>query len=230
MEIYLAMKTKTINQKLIHLPLGLKLSYLLINATVFFPVYIKEINFLKYFILMLSYIFFSTLIYKKLCGDKALFTVLALWFTGMLFYAITSVIFITFDLPVSFQVTFSNPLYKIFYMFLYPFRLLGVFITGLIFIQSLSPVQFLKFGKTGLKIAFILRAISFATDELQSNKQALIMSGLIPDDTEIKKDKKKTLHFLLQSPLLVTLTIRNLFMWIFWVIQYYKKLEDKEEK
>jgi hypothetical protein len=124
----------------------------------------------------------------------------------------------------------STPLNKILYLSLYPIRMLGIFLNGFIFIQILSPVQFLKYGKFGLKIALVLRSVNFITDEFKKNRQALIMSGIIPDDEEIKKNKKNILLMLKQSPLLITLTIRNLFLWIYWIIQYFKKIEKKELK
>ena len=148
----------------------------------------------------------------------------------MLFYVITSFIFYYADFPITPMLHLSTPLNKLIYLSIYPLRMLGIFISGFIFIQILSPVQFMKYGKTGFKIALILRSVNYIMDEFLKNKQALIMSGIIPDDFEIKKDKKNILIFIKKSPLLITLTIRNLFLWIYWFMQYYKKIERKELK
>jgi len=118
-----------------------------------------------------------------------------------------------------------DPLDRVLYYVSYPFRVLGIFFTGLIFVQVTSPVEFLRWGRAGLKIALALRAFEYAVSAFEDTRRALVIQGEWPDIHGRGHGLSLAARTISAAPRLVATTFRNIIIWFPWAWICYNSLE-----
>lgn len=157
-------------------------------------------------------------------GKKALKSTVILWGVGV-------VIYLCFAIPRIYSGGMLTPYFTLisiderwFYSLLFPVILLGTFIVGLIFMRITSPLEFLRWGDFGFKLALIFRALQHSIQIFQSTKTALTMRGEWPDENGVGA----TWLAFKSSPLLIGASIRNIILfWFPWGWLSVIRLQEK---
>lgn len=98
---------------------------------------------------------------------------------------------------------------------------------GMSFIEIISPIEFLKYGKIGFQLSYLLRSFQVSMQQIAQNKKALEMMGEIPNDLKSLKD---FVILIKKAPLILSLTIRNLMLWLFWSSHNFEKFKINYQK
>lgn len=178
-----------------------------------FPFLLKY-RYFSYGIFIIS-LFVAGLFFTFLYGKRGLKVIFSLWGGGTIIYFVIVTLFILKGRQPLPYIELRKP-ELIFYYLSYPLRLLGVFFTGLIFMQIVSPTDFTGWGKLGLTIALIFRSFEFSIERLEMTRVALIMEGLWPDPYEKKSFLKSIKLFFKGSTILVATAFRNIILWFPW--------------
>lgn len=208
------------------IPLELKFFYLILMGFILFPFFIHENMLVDYSIFLLILTILLSCLNVILTGFRAYRTMLVLWFAGLLFYSLIALPLLYSNSPLTYSMTLHTFHDRVLYLSLYPLRVLNVFLSGMIFVNSLSPTEFLKYGKTGYYIGFFLRSVQVAGESLQSNVKALQMSGKICE----KNYFSRFISTVQNSSLILTLSIRNMMIWLFWSSNHFEKIKKRNLK
>ncbi|MEW5818459.1 MAG: hypothetical protein AB1798_24100 [Spirochaetota bacterium] len=202
-----------------------KLGFLAAGAAFFFilfPFFLAK-GFFVYILFFVVLIIIGAL-FRIVGGRKNFKVTIWLWISGLFIYLIIALILILKNiqpLPYMEMKGFTLSLYYL----SYPFRVLGIFFTGLIFANITSPVEFLKFGGFGFKIALAYRAFEFSVSSFEENRQALIIQGQWPDFTKEQKNVTIIFGIIKSSPLLIATTFRNIILWFPWAWICYNTIK-----
>lgn len=216
---------------LAHLPLSVKIGSLLLTACILFisNIFATTYSLSLHFILMAIIIsFFVSVAYLTL--ELATFkSMLKLWLLGTLVYA-------CFAIPRIYLAGSLSPYYSLqsisdrwLYSFLLPIILLGTLSVGLIFVRITSPLEFLRWGKVGLGITLLLRALQHSVQIFSETRIALMMQNQWPEEKSNFYSLSSTWQVIKFSPLLIRTAIRNLILyWFPWGWICFNQLRNKQ--
>lgn len=209
------MKTN-IKDNLRRINIWFKILILISGGCIFFFLFpfIIKYRYFSYGLFVIS-LFLAGFFFTVMSGKRGLKIILSLWGVGTIVYFGIVFLFILKEKQPLPYVKLEKP-ELIFYYFSYPLRLLGVFFTGLIFMQIVSPVDFSKWGRLGLYIALVFRSFEFSLERLEMTRVALIMEGLWPDPYERKSVLKNIWIFFKGAVILVSTAFRNIILWFPW--------------
>ncbi|HOQ80217.1 MAG TPA: hypothetical protein PKZ69_04230 [Candidatus Cloacimonadota bacterium] len=216
-----------LKNKLRHIDLRIKSSLLLLIGISLFPFLKSETYIAPYSIYLLSITLLLALLYYKVSSWKSLTFVLKLWLIGLVFYGIFALVFVLNNWNISPTIELTETKYTILYLLIYPIRVLAVFFSGLSFIEIVSPIEFLKYGRLGHQLCFLMRSFQVAKEQMMQNKKAMEMMGELPDTFKSFKDYQ---IFVKKSPLIIALTIRNLMVWLFWAAHQFELFKKGNNK
>jgi hypothetical protein len=208
--------------KLLMLALGAALFFLL------FPFLLKwggALVYLVFFILLLV----AGALFRVVSGRRAFRVTLWLWLSGSIIYMIIASILILRGVqPLPYMR--MDRVELILYYLSYPLRVLGIFFTGLIFSAISSPVEFLKWGGFGMKIALAYRAFEYAVNAFETNREALLIQDEWPDFSKGVRRKRGLGKVFKATPALVATTFRNIILWFPWAWVCYTSLQKEVMK
>ncbi|HOD54707.1 MAG TPA: hypothetical protein PKJ08_09290 [Candidatus Cloacimonadota bacterium] len=216
-----------IKQYLKNLSLFWKVSFLIVVSFMLFPYMSSESLIPAYSLFLIAITFILAFLYYRLSSWRSLVIVMKLWLIGLVFYALFSLVFILNDWNISPTIQITETKNQVLYLLIYPVRVLAVFFTGLSFIEVISPVEFLKYGRLGYHLCYLLRSFQVSKEQMIQNKRAMEMMGVIPDTFTKAGDYKQ---FIRKSPLIIALTIRNLMIWLFWSSHIFEKFKNKQKE
>ena len=104
----------------------------------------------------------------------------------------------------------------ILYHLSYPLRVLGIFFTGLIFAGITSPIEFLRWGELGMRIALLYRAFPFSVLSISDIRKAMILQGEWPERSGGGRAGRNIGMFVKGTPVLVATIFRNIILWFPW--------------
>jgi len=210
--------------KLRKINIYLKVFLLVIIGVSLFP-YLKSETYISPYLAYLVFVnLFAEWLYYKLSSKQSLLFVFKLWLIGLALYSIFALVFWLNNWSISPTLQINESKNVLLYLLSYPIRILAVFYIGLSFIELVSPVEFLQFGKIGIYICFLLRSFQVAKEQMLNNKKAMEIMGEIPESLKSISDYRLFLH---KSPLIIALTIRNLMIWLFWASHQFEKLKKE---
>jgi hypothetical protein len=201
-----------------------KLALLVAGAAVFFVMF----PFLYRYglVLYVAFAFFLIvfgILFRVVAGRKTFRITLWLWVSGSFIYLIIALFLLlkgVQPLPYVRMDRFEMLLYYV----SYPLRVLGIFFVGLIFSSISSPVEFLIWGETGLKIALAYRAFEYSINAFEENREALLIQNLWPEFTRGERRLRSVFRVVRAAPLLIATTFRNLILWFPWAWICYTSL------
>lgn len=219
-------KVLAYKERIESLPLLIKILFLFVMAFILFFSALLVTNALEvYFAFILTFV----LILATLCwftvGRKSFMTVLGFWAFGSLIYLLIAVPRIYSGASLSPYLDLKIIKDRWLYTLAYPIRLLGTFSTGLVFIRITSPVEFLRWGSFGLKIALLFRAIQYATQAFNETRLALLMQDKWPEEQQGFIRFREAWLTIKYGPLLVGTTLRNIILWFPWAWLCFNKLQ-----
>lgn len=156
-------------------------------------------------------------------GYKELALGLWLWPLGVLFYALVCFFLIRSHASLAPGVSFTSDADRWIYSLTFPVRVLGAISASFIFCSVTSPTEFLRWGKPGLAIAFLMRGIELTRQNILETQEALSMQGQWPTSGGFFQPRS-TLLATRNSPLMVSTTLRNVILWAPWAWLCYNKI------
>ena len=163
-------------------------------------------------------------------GKRALKNILILWAIGVIIYLFFAVPRIYLGGMLSPYFTLNTLSERWFYSLLFPLLLLGSFIVGLIFIEIVSPLEFLRWGQVGFVLALLFRSFQHSIQVFQNTKTALLMRAEWPDENQ--GGKIRTTYLMLKaSPLLIRTSLRNIILyWFPWGLLGAMQLQERQKQ
>lgn len=156
-------------------------------------------------------------------GYKELALGLSFWPLGVIFYALVCFLVIRSHASLAPGVSFTSDTDRWIYSLTFPVRVLGAFSASFIFCSVTSPTEFLRWGKPGLAIAFLMRGIELTRQNILETQEALSMQGQWPTTGGFLRPRSAFLATR-NSPLLVSTTLRNVILWAPWAWLCYNKI------
>jgi len=201
-----------------------KLIFLILGATIFFILFPFLLRYSKLvYVIFFLFLFLFGFSFRIVSSKKVFRITLWLWASGALIYLIIAIFLVLKNvqpLPYIKMDRFNLVLYYL----SYPLRVLGIFFTGLIFSNITSPVDFLRWGEFGLKIALSYRAFEYSVSSFEENRIALLIQDKWPDSLEKAKGIKTIFIFIKYAPVLIATTFRNIILWFPWAWICYNDL------
>jgi len=206
--------------------LWVKLIVLISGAGLFFVLFPFLLRYgTVVYILYIIFLFCFGVLFRIVSDKKTFRVTLWLWGSGSLIYMIIAIVLILRGSQPLPYITLE-PLHLVLYYISYPLRVLGIFFAGLLFAEVTSPVEFLRFGEIGLKIAMAYRAFEYSVNAFEVNRVALTIQGEWPDISGGKIRFKEVLLFLKYAPVLVSTTFRNIILWFPWAWICYSTIKN----
>lgn len=219
--------TQKIKTYLEELNLIIKLSMLVIVAICFFILFPFLLNYGKIVYIILFSLFSISLSLLRIISGKKIFRItIWLWASGSIIYLIIAGFMIYKRIQPLPYIYFQGWKLLLYYLS-YPLRLLGIFATGIIFVTITSPIEFLKWGNSGLKIALAYRAFEYSINAIEENRISLIIQGEWPDFSEGRRGLKRVYRVIKYAPKLVATTLRNIILWVPWAWICYNTLKKE---
>lgn len=212
-----------------NLALPIKILLLLVVAAALFGsnLLVKPQNLDIYFIGLTVIVILLVLCGRPIVGKKTLKNLIIFWGIGIGIYALFAIPRIYGGGILTPYFTLTNIYERWFYSLLFPVILLGTFVTGLIFMKITSPIEFLRWGNFGFKLALLFRAFQHSIQILQDTKTALLMRGEWPEENR-EVSWRKTWLFIKYSPRLICTSLRNIILfWFPWGWLCVVKLQRK---
>ncbi len=203
--------------------LEIKVLFLIIVAFLLFPFFVTENNLITYCQFIAFFTVLLMVFNALFLGFKSFLSLVKLWFIGIFFYALIAIPLVFSKYPLTYSLILTGTKMRLLYVSLYPIRVLGVFLSGTIFIGAISPTEFLKYGKFGYYCAFFLRSVQVAGENIQANVRALKMTAEINEDSQLKT----MISYIHKSPQIISLTIRNMMLWLFWSSNHFEKIKKR---
>jgi len=217
-------------ERLRHIPLVFKLIYLVLGGGIFFVLFpfllrYGSIVYIAFFILLLVF----GLLFRMVTNRKTFRITLWLWVTGSILYILVAIFFVIKGMqPLPYM--HMERLAMILYYFSYPFRILGIFFTGLTFVEITSPVEFIRWGKAGLSLALAYRAFEYSIASFNENRIALMIQGNWPDSADRVHKFRLFIQIVRYAPVLIATTFRNLILWSPWAWICYTSIKKDIER
>jgi hypothetical protein len=181
-----------------------------------------------YAILFILLLCFGVL-FRIVIGRRTFRITMLLWAGGCVIYlCIAGVLILRSVQPLPYLEMGRAQL--VLYYLSYPFRVLGIFFTGLIFAGITSPADFLHWGEVGLRIALMYRAFEYAVISLGDVRRALVLQGEWPEPRRVQGAGRRIGLFFRGAPVMVTMIFRNIILWFPWAWICYAKLKRELEK
>lgn len=205
----------TVKHRLRRLPLLVKVAFLLGVSFTFFISFCfvtedRLIMFLSGDAIIL--VLLACLSYYLL-GHRVLALTLKTWALGLIPYALIAIPVLLSGLSVSPFASLESLCCRCLYVGSYPFRVLGVFLGGLIFVEILQPSQFLRLGTIGLVLAFLARIIEITIEDIFQTVDVLRMQGDWPESRGGHSAVHRLSFAVRSSPMLVSVVFRNMIRW-----------------
>jgi hypothetical protein len=218
--------TYKLTNNLIKIPLNWKLLFLVVGAiALYLPhFFLYKINLPLYFTLFTSLVCSLASICYLVIGSKNFKMIIKLWAIGTIVYCCFAIPRIYLASKLSPYFIFTSLSDRWLYSLLLPLMLLGTFSVGLIFVRITTPLEFLKWGRCGIKIALLLRVLQHSMQVLNDTKLALMMQNKWPDTMQNKKNFRENWLLLKYSPLLISTALRNIIIyWFPWGMVCFKR-------
>ncbi len=178
------------------------------------------------YILFFLLLFIFGAVFRIVSERRAFRVILWLWASGSIIYLIIATFLIIKGVqPLPYLK--MDRLNLIIYYISYPLRVLGIFFSGLIFAHITSPVEFLRWGRAGVKIALAYRAFEYSVNAFEENRIALLIQGVWPDFSNEKRSFKMIYMALKYAPVLVATTFRNIILWFPWAWICYNSIRKE---
>lgn len=206
------------------LPLSAKILSLVIFATLVFPVFIRENELTVYFYSLIALVLILVFVSQYIIGRRTLKLTFILWSIGAIIYLCIAIPRIYSHAPLSPYMELKSETERWVYTLAFPVRLLGIFVMGLSFATITSPIEFLRWGQLGLRVALLFRAIQYATQSFNETRLALLMRNEWPEQGKGIIRTREAWLIMRQGPKLVTTTFRNVILWFPWAWFCYNKL------
>lgn len=145
--------------------------------------------------------------------SKALIVTIKLWIVGCVFTLVVATILIYMEKPLSPYLSIEDKMSNWLYAFTYPMRILAIFLCGLMFLEITSPIEFMQLGSVGLLIAFLLRIIGYAKNNIYETIEYLKMCGLWPEENKKLFNINEVKAKVKICPILVSIVFRNIVCW-----------------
>lgn len=210
------MLAKSICHQLRKLPLFAKFSFLILVAIFFFGLilFIDKSQLVSYSCLISFLLIVMGVITRLVIGHHLFWLTIKLWVIGCIIYLLLMIPYaLLTNFPISPFIVLDDKASRLLYILGYPVRILGIYFAGLIFIGITSPTEFLKFGTSGLYLAFLLRTIEYTKEVLWQNIDALRMQGKWPEESKGIIRFREACSKIKHSPTLVIITFRNIICW-----------------
>ena len=161
-------------------------------------------------------------------GKKKFITTLKIWGLGVIIYLLFAIPRIYFAGTLTPYFNLVSITDRWLYSLLLPLLLLGTFMVGLIFCNITAPSEFLLWRYCGLKITLLMRASQHAMQVCNETKVALMLQNKWPDTNASIFNLCNTWLIIRTSPLLVSITFRNIILyWFPWGWLCWKKKINK---
>ncbi len=213
------------------LSIVIKLLMLAFGAILFFllfPFLLKWGGALVYLIFFLLLLITGT-VFRLVSGRRAFRVTLWLWLSGSAIYMIIASVLIFRGVQPLPYIRMDRADLVLYYLS-YPLRVLGIFFTGLIFSAISSPVEFLKWGGFGMKVALAYRAFEYAVNAFETNREALLIQDEWPDFSKGVRKNRRLGKVIKATPALVATTFRNIILWFPWAWVCYTNLQKEVMK
>jgi hypothetical protein len=208
--------------KLVMLALGAALFFLL------FPFLLKwggVFVYVVFFVILLI----TGAVFRLVSGRRTFRLTLWLWLSGSVVYMIIATVLILRGVQPLPYIRMDRVDLVLYYLS-YPLRVLGIFCTGLIFSSIASPVEFLKWGSFGMKVALAYRAFEYAVNAFETNREALLIQDEWPDFSKGMRKNRRLGKVIKAAPALVATTFRNIILWFPWAWVCYTNLQKEMSK
>jgi hypothetical protein len=215
-----------IRKQLEKMPLFIKFLFLVIIANLLFPLFVRKNTLSIYYHFFFPFVILLTFLYRLIIGRNAFRLLLVSWSIGAFIYLLFAIPLVYSSAPLSPYIELSNIFDRWLYSLAIPLRILGVLSVGLIFINITSPIEFLKWGQIGWKIALLLRAIQYVSHNFHETKLALMMQNEWPEEKRGLISIKEGILSIRYSPTLVATTFRNIILWFPWAWLCFNKLQE----
>lgn len=206
---------RRIRNQLRALPLFTKFLFLVLGGILFFGLilFIKKDHLLGYSCIIMFLLVLMGVITRLVVGRRLFRFTMGMWVVGYIAYLVFMIPYTLTDFPISPFMVLDDSFSRWLYVLGYPFRILGTFFTGSIFIGISSPVEFLRFGAAGLYIAFLFRTVEYTKEILWENIDALHMQGKWPEESRGILRFREAWLKIKYSPILIGITFRNIVCW-----------------
>ncbi|KPJ85405.1 MAG: hypothetical protein AMS17_14415 [Spirochaetes bacterium DG_61] len=214
----------TLKYRLESLNIYFKFALLVAGAALFFVLFpfLHRYGTVLYILFAFFLLLFGVL-FRFVAGRKTFRITLWLWASGSLIYLVIAFFLILKGVQPLPYLRMGRPEMILYYVS-YPLRVLGIFFSGLIFSSITSPIEFLRWGEKGLKIALAYRAFEYSMNAFEENRVALLIQGAWPDFTGRGRKLGLVFKAVQSAPLLVATTFRNLILWFPWAWICYNSL------
>jgi hypothetical protein len=198
---------------------------LVVGLILFCPLipFLSATNVMVCIYVSLTLAIFLILSHGLVVGYKELALGLRLWPIGVVFYALVCFLLIRSHASLAPGVNFASDADRWIYSLTFPVRVLGAVSAGFIFCSVTSPTEFLRWGKLGLAIAFLMRGIELTRQNILETQEALEMQGEWPSGGGFFSPRSAILATR-NSILLVSTTLRNVILWAPWAWLCYNKI------
>ncbi len=206
---------KSIRHQLRKLPLFAKFSFLILVAILFFGLilFIDKSQLVSYSYVISFLLIVIGIITRLVIGQRLFWVTINLWVIGYIAYLVFMIPYALTDFSISPFIVLDDNVTRWVYILGFPFRVLGIFFAGLVFIEITSPIEFLKFGTVGLYLAFLFRTVEYTKQVIWENIDALRMQGKWPEQSKgiirFREARLKIKH----APILIIVTFRNIICW-----------------
>lgn len=189
---------------------------------------IKKMAFLIFFYCFFSFVLLLTCLGFCVLDKQTFVAMLKVWLLGVFIYLLIAIprIYLADNLSPYFHL--HGLLNRWLYTALLPLILLGTFSVGLVFMRVTSPVEFLCFGRFGLKMVLLFRVLEHTGQIFQETKTAFIMQGLWPEGGSSIFSLHKSWLIIKNSPALVRMIFYSIILhWFPWGWLYFNRLEQR---
>ncbi|MBV9864768.1 MAG: hypothetical protein JO316_05430 [Abitibacteriaceae bacterium] len=195
--------------------LYLKIMLVLLINYLLYPFMIDDIHLRTYFYRLAAMTVFIVGMYGLIFSPKAVMLMLCLWFLGNLYYLAVSIPLIYSSATLTPYMHLSTVINRWLYALSHPLRWLAALALGSIFVGSISPIEFLRWGNVGLYMAVFFRMIENAIQNLANTRTALQIQGEWPEAQSWLSyfAPKFILKSIRSCIALVIITYRNILLW-----------------
>lgn len=208
-----------IDQMIRNVPFEIKISLLFIIALYSFgSVFIlSDMNILKYMIILSVLTILSISLLAATSHMTEVKSLLIMWSLGTFLYIFIAFLLYTMGLTIIPYSRIIEPTMKMIYIFSYPVRMLLIFASGLIFIKSISPLDFKIIGMSKSRSILLFRSIEYGKNTLIETQEAMKLLNWWPTHSLGSIIKyKDALQIIRNAPILISTAIRNIFVWSPW--------------
>jgi hypothetical protein len=214
------------------LPIEIKLIGLVFLGCFLFlsALVISPENIFLYFVVFSAITLSIIALCVSVIGYKPFLIMFTLWLIGAVIFIMVSLPRIYGEIPLSPYLNISNTGGRWLYHLIYSIRLLTTFAIGLIFMAITSPIEFIKWRKIGIWIAFLFRAVEYSSKSFQDTRTALMMQNNWPEPAAGLKRLSEAAKMIKNSSRLIVTTVRNIILWFPWAYLTFRKITQPSEE